>query len=1596
MEAPQGQQEISSQQLIIPEIEIGIEAGTPEPEKPFAEFESEVYAVAISPQGRQRIAVGLADGTVEIWDLLTGGKWSSCKGHTNSVRSVAFSPDASMVASGSDDNTVRLWDVNTGTAISQPFSGHTSYVNSVAFSPDGSMVVSGSRDNTIRLWDVNTGEAISQPFSGHTNSVWSVAFSPDGSMVISGSRDNTIRLWDVNTGEVAQIFSGHTNLVWSVAFSPDGSKVVSSSWDNTIRLWDVNTGEAIGQPFSGHTKYVNSVAFSPDGSKVVSASVKIVQLWDANTREAIGKPFFGHASSVSSVAFSPDGSIVVSGSRDKTVRLWNVNTGKAIGKPFFGHTSPVTSLAFSPDGSMVVSDSGDKNTVRLWDVNTGKAIGKPFSGHTSPVYSVAFSPGGNIVVSGSDDNTVRLWDVNTGEAIGKPFSVHTEYVTSVAFSPDGSSIISGSADNTLRLWDVNTGEAIAQPFSGHTSAVISVAFSPDGSMVVSGSKDKTVQLWDVNTGKAISKPFSGHTSAVISVAFSPDGSSIISGSADNTLRLWDVNTGEAIGKPFSVHTEYVTSVAFSPDGKTVVSGSDDNTVRLWDISDPQRKRQIIIGKHENAVYSVAFDPLGDYIISAGEDGIKVWRWQRFNITRVPQAFRNDQATGEDSLDVSKELQSLADVLMLRSLEPPLAVAILGGWGSGKSFGMHLIEKQITKIRCQQLTAKQTWGEKGDEPNLSPYVGHVYQIKFNAWSYAKSDLWASLMQTIFDQLDRQLTLEKQLGEVSNLLAGGDVWRVINQMNDSDRKAILESELSKEVFAKFKEKNADGNALWDILSEVREEEQKKLEQTEQELQNLEAEVKSKNQEIENKFNLEVEQLEQEFNQEVKKIEGNVEEEMTDVATLIIFLSQLKETLKDDFGDSILKDFLNSCGFKNRKDLEAQFPLLKLDKLADSNLLDVAQELIEKKNAKIKLIVNNVQKITNFLEEQPSNIVGLIEFTKKDKKTLFIFLGATALPFIAYFLIVSVIPKFLPALLEISTALKLWLTSISAIPAISVSIEIFKKIQILQVKTVKFLQVARENIKDEKQKLIKTKDEKIKEQINQRKSEYEQNQVKEISGNKEAAKQEITEKEQEIEKLQLQVERQKQLVGLTAQYKSLLDFVNNRLEDNPYQKLLGLMHQIQDDLADLSDHLTYKPGNTNPEKLKALKKYFPRGSARIVLYIDDLDRCPPDRVVQVLEAVQLLLNTEIFVIVLAIDDRYIGRALEHNYRGVLKRGGTPSGVDYIEKIIQIPYRMRPISREVAEKYLKSLVDIEEESKKDSQNISNSQQITDKNLFLQQTTGEDCIPLQQVNDESRFLKELEQLPEKSYQDEIEEIPVDTEEQTDQDYNFPVSTSTKNLGVKGISESRTREDNSKENNTKIQHSANTDPLVTFERFTAEEFKWIKECCQHVDLTPRTAKRLINICKIIKIIWTPTENDEKHDTTWRIEPTPECKQTLIAFLALAGRYPKEIRKILEEIYLEFETEEKDTVELEKNKWLNQLQNLDVFMDRHNQREWKKFKNDFEKMPPQNKFVFEKRTFNLARSFCFVGDIGYDPDDHYNREYRFEDKKKDYGFYRDNS
>jgi WD40 repeat protein len=144
-----------------------------------------------------------------------------------------------------------VWDARTGEAVLKPIKGHTDSVTSVAFSPDGAHIVSGSDDKTIHVWDARTGEAVLKPIEGHIGSVNSVAFSPDGACIVSGSGDKTVCVWDIKMGRaLVELTKSHTGSVCSVAFSPNGARIMAASYNGYIHVWDAWMGIFTEDKFS--------------------------------------------------------------------------------------------------------------------------------------------------------------------------------------------------------------------------------------------------------------------------------------------------------------------------------------------------------------------------------------------------------------------------------------------------------------------------------------------------------------------------------------------------------------------------------------------------------------------------------------------------------------------------------------------------------------------------------------------------------------------------------------------------------------------------------------------------------------------------------------------------------------------------------------------------------------------------------------------------------------------------------------------------------------------------------------------------------------------------------------------------------------------------------------------------------------------------------------------------------------------------------------------------------------------------------------------------------------------------------------------------
>jgi WD40 repeat protein/tetratricopeptide (TPR) repeat protein len=288
-----------------------------------------ISAAAMSPDG-QLVFLGanMNDGTGRVWEAKTGKPVSPLVNYAfaSQMQVAAFSPDSKTVAVGGDTRnehfrTVRMWDAHTGKDVGVPMR-HEKDVKTLAFSPDGTMLLTGSRDQTARLWDARTAKPLGDPFH-HKGEVTSVAFSPDGATLLTASTDRTAQIWQVATRQPLCPPLTHEDGVTCAAFSPDGKVVATGSADHTARLWDARTGLPIGRPLR-HLAPVRSLAFSPDGGLVLTGSDDhTARLWDAATGIPVGRPL-EHSGKVIALAFHPDGCLAATASADRGVRLWDI------------------------------------------------------------------------------------------------------------------------------------------------------------------------------------------------------------------------------------------------------------------------------------------------------------------------------------------------------------------------------------------------------------------------------------------------------------------------------------------------------------------------------------------------------------------------------------------------------------------------------------------------------------------------------------------------------------------------------------------------------------------------------------------------------------------------------------------------------------------------------------------------------------------------------------------------------------------------------------------------------------------------------------------------------------------------------------------------------------------------------------------------------------------------------------------------------------------------------------------------------------------------------------------------------------------------
>jgi predicted nucleic acid-binding Zn-ribbon protein len=497
----------------------------------------------------------------------------------------------------------------------------------------------------------------------------------------------------------------------------------------------------------------------------------------------------------------------------------------------------------------------------------------------------------------------------------------------------------------------------------------------------------------------------------------------------------------------------------------------------------------------------------------------------------------------DYLNVDAHARRLAELIALRETRLPLAVGLFGNWGAGKSHFMTLIDQHLKAL---------AESEKKRSPNA---IGHwcpqIVSIYFNAWHYLDANLWASLVNEIFEGAFSHLAPKPdQLQKLRDLLreAGG-------------------------ATARAEEEVARARANVDKLKSELEDAQQRRADAESVITGLTDNLRS----------LLPEMTSDEERRRLIKLLG--------VDTEVKTLGELRAAVKE------------------------------------------AHLLSNRARAVWRAITRS--------EGRAWRIGWLIA-------VLLIALAS------------ALAVKYVDKLKDVSIALK---AALGGLPSLAV----------LVAGILRILREANNKIKTLEDW--------------QKRAEAAHDQAKNTDDVRNARKQlvaaEAVEKSAQ-ERLADAKRREKQLekeANELAPQRRLSRFIEERAHSADYRGHLGLVSLARRDFQELSNLFADAEALRKMEDKMPDKKLRELASSidRIVLFVDDLDRCQPEKVVEVLQAVHLLLAYPLFAVVVGVDQRCLRQSLRVEFKGLLdsdsesgKEGRPATPLDYLEKIFHVPFHL------------------------------------------------------------------------------------------------------------------------------------------------------------------------------------------------------------------------------------------------------------------------------------------------------------------------------------
>jgi len=158
-----------------------------------------------------------------------------------SARCLSFNPLTSHLAIGYSDNYIRI--IENGVLLKE-IDGHSNSIFTLAYSPDGSELLSGGRDAQLKIWDVQNNYTLKTNIVAHMFAINHIVYSPNENFYATASMDKSIKIWDSKRHKLLKVidksrYAGHGTSVNKLLWTDYNNLLISASDDRNVSVWAI-------------------------------------------------------------------------------------------------------------------------------------------------------------------------------------------------------------------------------------------------------------------------------------------------------------------------------------------------------------------------------------------------------------------------------------------------------------------------------------------------------------------------------------------------------------------------------------------------------------------------------------------------------------------------------------------------------------------------------------------------------------------------------------------------------------------------------------------------------------------------------------------------------------------------------------------------------------------------------------------------------------------------------------------------------------------------------------------------------------------------------------------------------------------------------------------------------------------------------------------------------------------------------------------------------------------------------------------------------------------------------------------------------------